>query len=709
MTDGDFGGSWWGQRWIEALERLSTAWQNRLPRGRDYAKKGHVISLAVTPGKISARVQGSRSKPYVTTIEVPALRTSDWDRVIKTLASEARFPAQLMVGVMPADIDDAFSLHNVSLFPVRNSELLGSCSCPDKARPCKHIAAVHYAFGQALDRDPFLLFAVRGADRDRLLGGFSRAWFGDEFDRAAGFAALERADAGVHVMPLDADQFNRAIEPVPELSFHPLSSDPALLILERLGAPRSWSLPVPITALLGPVYEDAIKLAQQVAIEELDDTEPRSFDAIFDDDGGSDDGGSDDGAGDDSDDAHDPDGIDEPRAPLSPPTRRPPAHAEFRALPMMAAAAADRPSAPAVALPTSLAISKKIAKPAPPPEEPARSSVIVRKGVATVGRRRRGTPETATETVDRGRPAASVGAPPPDFVPPPESSGPLTVRKGRGDEAGPAVVRRRGAGGITIDGDSPLRRAAQLGELAERFDQAMSSGDFANALRAAVELWADDPTLERFVRLSAASAAADRVDETLRSEAARLAARARDRAASLNAAQALLLLCAGDQKAVIDHVFAVGKRAWRADGPAVVTLVYAIGALTREAGLPAGSVAAEVLGGPDGLGDVVVPGCGTAAMWTQRWIDERPPPPTLDDRLARGARELVLWAVGSPISQEAPGRVARLVAATAEALEIAGAEGGGAGVLAAVRAAAPRRRDLTDALRAAIGASSILG
>ena len=168
MSGTEFGGSWWGKRWVEALERLSTAWQNRLPRGRDYASKGHVISLAVSGGKISAKVQGSRSKPYTTTIEVPTLRDEDWDAVIEQISSQARFPAKLLVGEMPADIEDIFQSVNVTLFPMRNSELLGSCTCPDKARPCKHIAAVHYAFGQALDRDPFLLFQLRGADRMRL-------------------------------------------------------------------------------------------------------------------------------------------------------------------------------------------------------------------------------------------------------------------------------------------------------------------------------------------------------------------------------------------------------------------------------------------------------------------------------------------------------------------------------------------------------------
>ena len=268
MSTEQFGDSWWGKRWIEALERLSTAWQNRLPRGRDYAAKGHVISLSVADGRIQAKVQGSRSKPYTTTIELPTFRESDWDSVIEHLASQARFPAQLLTGEMPDGIEEVYEAFGLNLFPVRNSEMIGSCTCPDKARPCKHIAAVHYAFGEALDRDPFLLFQLRGADRTALLRGFRKAWIEDLSDDTNGDAADPNAIEGRDLGDLSADRFNRSPEDLPPISFRIRPTADASLILKRLGSPKSWQLPIQINDLLGPVMVETSKLALEIAMSQ---------------------------------------------------------------------------------------------------------------------------------------------------------------------------------------------------------------------------------------------------------------------------------------------------------------------------------------------------------------------------------------------------------------------------------------------------------
>ena len=54
------------------------------------------------------------------------------------------------------------------LFPApREIEL--SCSCPDWADMCKHVAAVLYGVGARLDHNPALLFRLRGVDENELL------------------------------------------------------------------------------------------------------------------------------------------------------------------------------------------------------------------------------------------------------------------------------------------------------------------------------------------------------------------------------------------------------------------------------------------------------------------------------------------------------------------------------------------------------------
>ena len=165
---GDFGASWWAQRWVQALEKFSLG--SRLSRGRSYARRGQVVSIDVRPGEVAASVQGSRKRPYQVSIAVAMLEGSDLHRLRAALAERPAFAASLLAGRMPENIEDAFADVGLSLFPSRKSDLETDCSCPDFANPCKHIAAVYLLLGEEFDRDPFLMFRMRGIERDELLG-----------------------------------------------------------------------------------------------------------------------------------------------------------------------------------------------------------------------------------------------------------------------------------------------------------------------------------------------------------------------------------------------------------------------------------------------------------------------------------------------------------------------------------------------------------
>ncbi|MDR0284181.1 MAG: hypothetical protein LBI33_04725, partial [Propionibacteriaceae bacterium] len=60
---GAIGTTWWSTRFIAILETFGLG--SRLTRGKAYARKGQVLDLAVGPGEVRARVQGSRKRPYV--------------------------------------------------------------------------------------------------------------------------------------------------------------------------------------------------------------------------------------------------------------------------------------------------------------------------------------------------------------------------------------------------------------------------------------------------------------------------------------------------------------------------------------------------------------------------------------------------------------------------------------------------------------------
>ncbi len=70
---------------------------------------------------------------------------------------------------MPQDIEKAFKDIGLSLFPEKLKDLQTDCSCPDWSNPCKHIAAVYYLLGEEFDRNPFLIFKLRGMGREELV------------------------------------------------------------------------------------------------------------------------------------------------------------------------------------------------------------------------------------------------------------------------------------------------------------------------------------------------------------------------------------------------------------------------------------------------------------------------------------------------------------------------------------------------------------
>lgn len=164
-------GYWWAEQWMRSFEVLygGGASRARLQKGRSYARRGQVTDLEVGPNGVIARVQGSRPKPYQVRLELNRLRRETWGRILHQLAGKAAFLAQLLEGTLPPEIEDVFFAAGARLFPHGDNDVRSRCTCPDPVVPCKHVAAVDYVLADALQRDPFLLFALRGKSRDQFL------------------------------------------------------------------------------------------------------------------------------------------------------------------------------------------------------------------------------------------------------------------------------------------------------------------------------------------------------------------------------------------------------------------------------------------------------------------------------------------------------------------------------------------------------------
>ncbi len=168
-----FGATWWGRLWIKGLEQLGDDYENRLPRGLKYAEEGHVSHFAVQPGEIQAKVHGR--KTYNVTLGLPALTSAQWDKALGRITQESRFVASLLAGEMPQGLDETFREAGASLYPRVPKELQTHCDCPDWANPCKHVAAVCFVMAEALDRDPWLLFDLRGKTRGEVMEALQSA------------------------------------------------------------------------------------------------------------------------------------------------------------------------------------------------------------------------------------------------------------------------------------------------------------------------------------------------------------------------------------------------------------------------------------------------------------------------------------------------------------------------------------------------------
>lgn len=244
-TRGVIGETWWSQRFIAVLE--SFAMGTRLSRGKNYARKGQVLSLDISPGFVKSTVQGSRPKPYRISIGLAPLRDDAWTAVEAAIAAQAVFTARLLAGEMPASLEDLFTSVGAPLFPTAVGDLDMSCSCPDFAVPCKHLAATFYLLAEAFDDDPFQILLWRGRDREALLAHLGSA--DPLFDEPP-----PSPFADVVTAPLDEMLDRYWVMPVPLPDRPPTLEAAPDLLLRQLPTPSTALGGAALVAKLRPLY-----------------------------------------------------------------------------------------------------------------------------------------------------------------------------------------------------------------------------------------------------------------------------------------------------------------------------------------------------------------------------------------------------------------------------------------------------------------------
>ncbi|MCD8205744.1 MAG: SWIM zinc finger family protein, partial [Clostridia bacterium] len=158
---------WWGNAWCQNLEDYAD-YESRLSRGKKYVRAGTVLDLKINKGKVSAKVQGSRKTPYKVEIRISPLSEEKCSRIIDRCGKKIQNLEDLILGNIPQEMQDVITDQD-GLFPAPK-EISMTCSCPDWAIMCKHVAATLYGIGARFDDNPLLFFELRGIDPNRFIG-----------------------------------------------------------------------------------------------------------------------------------------------------------------------------------------------------------------------------------------------------------------------------------------------------------------------------------------------------------------------------------------------------------------------------------------------------------------------------------------------------------------------------------------------------------
>ena len=247
---GRFGQTWWGRRWIDTLESFSIG--ARLGRGKSYARSGQVLFIDIEKGEVHSAVQGSRRAPYGLEIKLRIYKRTDWKKLAESLRQQPFYVARILSGEIPEDFERIMTEHGMPLLPEPRNDLKMDCACPDWSNPCKHIAAVIYLLAEEFDRDPFLLFELRGITREEFLFDITGTVV------EARKEADEMEETVQASSPLTPDGHFWEEGPLPDDFYGVVCTPPAPAALpKRLGKFPFWRAEEALPDVLEPLYRKA--------------------------------------------------------------------------------------------------------------------------------------------------------------------------------------------------------------------------------------------------------------------------------------------------------------------------------------------------------------------------------------------------------------------------------------------------------------------
>ena len=129
-------------------------------------RNGSVLDLQIGGGEVKAMVSGSEI--YKVAVKVTPVSKARWRSICSDCGGAIDSLVELLQGRFSKGVMERMCQEKTGLFPSPD-EIQFSCSCPDWASMCKHVAAVLYGIGARLDQQPELLFKLHKVDEKDLI------------------------------------------------------------------------------------------------------------------------------------------------------------------------------------------------------------------------------------------------------------------------------------------------------------------------------------------------------------------------------------------------------------------------------------------------------------------------------------------------------------------------------------------------------------
>ena len=275
--EGVVGVSWEGRRWMRIVEEA--AHNDRLLEGIELARAGKCVSLRIEPGRVVGVVlDGQPSRRREATLTTDLFTHEQWERIIETMVDQAVYAAKILGGELPTNIEDVFRPLGLRLFPTGEGELRTSCRCerhgagPDQW--CPHACCVAALAAEQIEREPLLLFLLRGVTGDDLLERIRQR-------RSAGRAGTGPVPAYAPAsppigrpVPLEdtIDGFWDAPAGTAEIDTAPRKPEVSHALLRRLGPSPFGKGGFPLVGLLATCYDVVSEAARREDVNGVDDT-----------------------------------------------------------------------------------------------------------------------------------------------------------------------------------------------------------------------------------------------------------------------------------------------------------------------------------------------------------------------------------------------------------------------------------------------------